>query len=97
MGEIIQLPDIISVRRRMAQSLARRENLECALEIIRLNVISVLTMLKGASPSERVELLERAERLIALLQYGTRILDEEPICTPRAPRARRDIEDSEPS
>jgi hypothetical protein len=95
MGEIIQLPDVINARRRLAESAARRENLERALEIIRLNVISVLTILKGAPAPERVELLQRAERLIALLQYGTRIFDDETSDAPQAAGSSRPAEETD--
>jgi hypothetical protein len=77
MGEIIQLPDVINARRRLAESAVRRQSLERALEIIRLNVVSVLTILKEAPACERAELLQRAERLIGLLRYGTRVFDDE--------------------
>jgi hypothetical protein len=88
MGEIIQLLDIISARRRSAESAARRDCLERALDVMRGNVISVLTMLKQAPAPERLELLERAEKLIALLQYGTRMLDEEPNFAASGPAVR---------
>lgn len=45
------------------------------METIRVNLAHVVDGIKDASASERVELLNRMDKLSAMLRYGIRLLD----------------------
>jgi hypothetical protein len=76
MGEVIHIREIIR-RRDIAKSEARdRESLERAVEILKQNLHATTSEIVDAAGSEQSDLLDRAERLIALIRYGMRMLGD---------------------
>ncbi len=76
MAEIIYLREIRAERRR--GRIANRENLERAVQLLMENLAAVAAQLAAAPASEQGELLDRVEKLAALIRYGRRMLGEEP-------------------
>ncbi len=76
MAEIIYLREIRAERRR--GRIAQRENLERAVQLLIENLAGVAAQLAAAPASEQGELLDRVEKLAALIRYGRRMLGEEP-------------------
>jgi hypothetical protein len=76
MAEIIQLREVHAARERARRRFAEQVNVERALAIMRGNLADVATRLKDAHADERGELLERVERLTAMIRYGMRMVDE---------------------
>ena len=83
MGEVIHIREIIR-RRDIAKSEARdRASLERAVEILKQNLHATSAEIVEASASEQPDLLDRAERLVALIRYGMRMLGEGVEADPR--------------
>ncbi len=76
MAEIIYLREIQAARRR--GRVAQRESLERAVAILKENLAAVAEQLRDAPPAEQSELLDRVEKLAAMIRYGRRMLGEEP-------------------
>jgi hypothetical protein len=76
MAEIIYLREIQAERRR--GRIAQRENLARAVQLLRENLAEVAAQLTVAPAAEQSELLDRIEKLAALIRYGRRMLGEEP-------------------
>lgn len=76
MAEIIYLREIQPARRR--GRIAQRESLKLAVRLLMRNLTAVAEQLEDAPPAEQSELLDRVERLAALIRYGRRMLGEEP-------------------
>ncbi|MGH8011791.1 MAG: hypothetical protein ACREQ4_04745 [Candidatus Binataceae bacterium] len=75
MGELIQLRE-----RQLARECNRRRalgtrSLDRAVAILTDNLATAAAELRDAPPSERPELLERVERLAALVRYGMRMTE----------------------
>ncbi len=74
MGELIHIREILR-EREIARSRARdRESLERAVEIFKVNLEATAAQIVHASVTEQPELLERAERLVAMIRYGMKML-----------------------
>jgi hypothetical protein len=73
-AEIIDFAEIREARQAQRSSLQRR-SLEEAVETIRVNLAFVVARLADAGPQERAELLNRMEKLGAMLRYGIMLLD----------------------
>jgi hypothetical protein len=73
-AEIIDFAEIREARQAQRSSLERR-SLEEAVETIRVNLAAVVDRLKEADAAERMELLNRMDKLGAMLRYGIRLLD----------------------
>lgn len=76
MAEIIYLREIRAERR--SGRVAQRESLEQAVHVLTENLAAVAEQLVDALPSEQSELLDRVEKLTALIRYGRRMLGENP-------------------
>ena len=76
MADVIYLREFQAARRR--GRIAQRESLEQAVQLLKENLAAVAEQLKDAAPSEQSELLDRVEKLAALIRYGRRMLGEEP-------------------
>jgi hypothetical protein len=74
-AQIIDFAEIRGAREAQRSAGDERRSLEEAVETIRLNLAYVVDALKDASDSERVELLNRMDKLGAILRYGIRLLD----------------------
>lgn len=77
MAEIIDFNEIQAARLSQRQR-RERESLEQAVDLLRLNLVAVATRLGDASSSEQLELLDRLDKLSALLRYGIRLLGAPP-------------------
>jgi hypothetical protein len=76
MGEVIHIREILR-RRDIAKGHARdRENLRRAVEILKQNLHATTDQIVGACASEQLELLDQAEKFIAMIRYGMRMLGE---------------------
>lgn len=88
MGEVIHIREILR-QREIARSRARdRDALQKAVEIFTRNLTAVADQLVQARGAERPELLERAERLVAMIGYAQRMLGRS---GPEPPRLIRRI------
>jgi hypothetical protein len=77
MGELIYIREKAR-RRDIARSHARdRESLERAIDIIKQNLRATAAEIVDAPAHEQADLLERAEKFIALIRYGMRMLGED--------------------
>lgn len=75
MAQIIDFAEIRGARQAQRSAGEERRSLEEAVETIRLNLAHVVDCLKDAPDHERVELLNRMDKLAAMLRYGIRLLD----------------------
>jgi len=79
MGEVIRLEEIDRERRRSRARVAKRAHLERAVAVLRENLAAAAVALRDApDTSAQTELLDRIERLAAMIRYGTRMLGETP-------------------
>jgi hypothetical protein len=76
MAEIIYLREIQAERRR--GRIAQRESLERAVQLLRENLADIAAQLAVAPAAEQSELLDRVEKLAALIRYGRRMLGDDP-------------------
>ncbi|MGH7932521.1 MAG: hypothetical protein ACREQN_05065 [Candidatus Binataceae bacterium] len=77
MAEIIQLRERQEARRREQRRLAQQHNLEQAVAVLRQNLAAVAAQLRDAPAAAQPELLERVEKLAALIRYGMRMVGRE--------------------
>jgi hypothetical protein len=83
MGELIYIREF-DLRRDIARSRDRsrareRQSLERAVEILKQNLHATAVEIVDASGYEQTDLLDRAEKFIALIRYGMRMLgDDDP-------------------
>lgn len=76
MGQIIRLSEIQAARERSQRQARDRESLERAVAFLKESLAGAAERLRGAPASEQSELLERIERLTALVRYSLRMLGE---------------------
>ncbi|HTY54698.1 MAG TPA: hypothetical protein VMB26_05845 [Candidatus Binataceae bacterium] len=77
MAEIIDFAEIQAARLQQRQR-REHESLEQAVELVRMNLTAVANQLESASNAERVELLDRIDKLSAVMRYGIRLLGNAP-------------------
>jgi len=77
MAEIIDFAEIQAARLQQRQR-REHESLERAVELIRINLVAVANRLGDASATERLELLDRVDKLSAVMRYGIRLLGNAP-------------------
>jgi hypothetical protein len=76
MGEVIHIREILR-RRDIAKSHARdRESLRRAVDILRQNLHATTDQIVAAPAIQQPELLDQAEKLIAMIRYGMRMLGD---------------------
>ena len=77
MGELIHIREK-ALRRDIARNSARdRESLRRAVDTLKANLHATAVEIVDARAYEQTELLDRAERFIALIRYGMRMLGED--------------------
>jgi uncharacterized membrane protein YccC len=76
MAQIIQFSEIQAARQRGERQARDRESLEHAVALLKQSLATAAELLNGASGAEQSELLERVERLAAMVRYGLRMLGE---------------------
>lgn len=74
-AQIIDFAEVRGAREAQRSAGEERRSLEEAVETIRVNLAHVVDNLKDATAHERVELLDRMDKLGAMLRYGIRLLD----------------------
>jgi hypothetical protein len=77
MAEIIDFAEIQAARLQQRQR-REHESLERAVELMRMNLVAVAIQLENASMAERLELLDRLDKLSAVMRYGIRLLGNAP-------------------
>lgn len=77
MAEIIHLHEVQAARERARRRDAGSRSLERAATILRENLAAAAIRLRDATPAEQPELLERVERLAAMVRYAMRMMDAE--------------------
>jgi len=77
MAEIIDFAEIQAARLQQRHR-RERESLEQAVELVRINLIAVANRLGDTSMAERLELLDRLDKLSAVMRYGIRLLGNAP-------------------
>ena len=75
MGEIIQLYELQAARDRAKRRHADHAQLASAVAIMRDNLAAVAEQIRSATAAEQPELLDRVEKLVALIRYGMNMLD----------------------
>lgn len=76
MGEIIQIRDIQAARERAQRRVCDHQSIERALSLMRENLAWTAEQLCTAPIDAHPELLDRIEKLIATIRYGTLMLGE---------------------
>jgi hypothetical protein len=76
MAEIIQLLEFQVARQRTRRRLSQQRSLAQAVAILRENLAAAAQRLKDAPAIEQPELLDRVERLTAMIRYGIRMIGE---------------------
>lgn len=74
MAEIIHLREIQRARRRAPRD--QREDLRRAVAVMKDNLAWTAEALREAPPAEQAELLDRIEKLSAMIRYGLLMLGE---------------------
>ena len=84
MGELIHIRER-AIRRDIARSSARdHESLQRAVDILKQNLHATTVEIVDAPAQAQADLLDRAEKFIALIRYGMRMLgDDEPDFDPQ--------------
>ncbi len=79
MGELIYIREL-ALRRDIAKSAARdHDSLQRAVDILKESLHATAVEIVDAPAHEQAELLERAEKFIAMIRYGMRMLgDDDP-------------------
>ena len=76
MGELIHIREK-ALRRDIAKSHARdRESLQRAVDLIKQNLHATAVEIVDAPAHAQTDLLDRAEKFIALIRYGMRMLGD---------------------
>ena len=78
MGEVIHLREFQQARERAAQRATTHRDLDIAVAIMRDSLAAVAEQLRCAPPHEQPELLDRVEKLAAMIRYGMRMLGATP-------------------
>jgi hypothetical protein len=76
MAEIIQLREIQAARERTQRRLVEHRNLERAVGMIRKSLVVAAERLERAPAGEQEELIDRIEKLAAMVRYGIHLLGE---------------------
>jgi anti-sigma-K factor RskA len=82
MAEIIYLREFQEARRRADRRSGDHQNLERAVQLMRNNLAAVAAELRDAAPPEQPELLDRLERLAAMVRYGLGMIGNESAAKP---------------
>ena len=78
MAQIIRFSEIQAARQRGERQARDRESLERAVVLLKESLAAAAESLRDAEGAEQAELLERVERLAAMVRYGLRMLGEIP-------------------
>jgi uncharacterized membrane protein YccC len=76
MAQIVRFSEIQAARDRNVRQARDRESLERAVQLLKESLAAAADQLTEASGAEQAEMLERVERLAAMVRYGLRMLGE---------------------
>jgi hypothetical protein len=76
MGEVIQIRDLQAARERALRQARDHQNIEQALGLMRQNLAWAAEQLQTAPPEAHPQLLDRIEKLAAMIRYGMAMLGE---------------------
>ena len=77
MAEIIYIRELQEARKRAIQRHADHQSLEQAVQLMRASLAETALALRDAAPPEQPELLDRIERLAAMVRYGLHMIEED--------------------
>lgn len=75
MGEIIEFRERQAERRLTRARAREHENLQRAVEILKESLAAAADQLRSATETDCSELLDRIEKLAAMVRYGMRMLE----------------------
>jgi hypothetical protein len=78
MGEVIYLQEFQNARERAVRRASTHRDLDTAVAVMRDSLAAVAERLRCAPPHEQPELLDRVEKLAAMIRYGMRMLGATP-------------------
>jgi hypothetical protein len=78
MGEVIYLQEFQNTRERAVRRASTHRDLDTAVAVMRDSLAEVAERLRCAPPHEQPELLDRVEKLAAMIRYGMRMLGATP-------------------
>jgi len=78
MGEVIYLREFEKARERAARRASTHRDLDTAVAVMRDSLAAVAERLRYAPPHDQPELLDRVEKLAAMIRYGMRMLGATP-------------------
>jgi len=76
MAEIIELREIQAARARAQRRRADHQSLAEAVSLLRENLAAVADLIRSAPEPAQPELLDRVEKLTAMIRYGMRMMDD---------------------
>jgi hypothetical protein len=76
MAEIIHIREYQAARERARSRASDQASLERAAAIMRENLAAAATRLASAPPQDQPELLDRVEKLAAMVRYAMRMMDD---------------------
>ncbi|HKV55527.1 MAG TPA: hypothetical protein VJN94_12895 [Candidatus Binataceae bacterium] len=76
MAELIHLRDFQAARERANRRASDHHSVERALALMRENLAAAAERLQSAAPAEQPELLDRIEKLAAMIRYGWLMMGE---------------------
>jgi hypothetical protein len=76
MARVINFAEVRAARSISRRCARDRKSLALAIEALKEALAETATMLRDAGPDEEAELLQRVERLAALVRYGRRMMDD---------------------
>jgi hypothetical protein len=77
-AEIIQFRQVQQARERSQRRVAEHRNLERAVALVRSSLAATAQRLEHAPAVEQEELLDRIEKLAAMVRYGMHMIGEIP-------------------
>lgn len=78
MGEVIYLLEFQNARERAVRRASTHRDLDTAVAAMRESLAAVADRLRCAPPHEQPELLDRVEKLAAMIRYGMHMLGATP-------------------
>jgi hypothetical protein len=76
MAEIIELREILAERARAQRRRADHQSLVEAVSLLRENLAAVADLMRSAPEEAQPELLNRVEKLAALIRYGMNMVED---------------------
>jgi cytochrome c len=75
-AEIIEIREFQAARARAQRRRDNRQSLQTAVDLMRDNLAAAAELMRSAPETAQPELLDRVEKLAAMIRYGMRMLEE---------------------